>query len=319
MRNRARWWAATLLAGWVGLCAPHARSAPAEMEPWLFLPWDDGVGRIVGNESDSEGPKAFALTPEGGVLVLDQVNLRVLDIDAQGRLAGELPLPASTFDDLELWRGRAVLLLDRLVARTLLVMDRAGTPLLELDLEGRGIERSGMITALLPRSDGLWLEVAHRYSVKVLDADLQPCPRQIVLGRPVERGYSLIGAKDGHGGVTLRRVVRNRRTPTRGVTLTATDPVRRLVWLDEDGAGWVYAVTHEARFAPTTPYRVQREQYRLTVLDPQLHRVAEATSPWVLTLYDQPVEIRVGADGRLWQMAFTDDGVLLLRWDWRAP
>jgi hypothetical protein len=76
---------------------------------------------------------------------------------------------------------------------------------------------------------------------------------------------------------------------------------------------------HEAAFAATTPFRVQNERYRMVILDSQLQELARLESPWVLTLYDQRVEFRVGPQGRLWQMAITDDGVLLLRWDWRTP
>jgi len=293
------------------------------MAPWLFLPWDDSVGRIRGNEADSEGPKSFAVKPDGGVLILDQVNLRVIDLDADAELLGYIPLPAATFDDVEQVDGQAVLVLDRLAARALLVLDLAGTPTAEVLLEGRGIDRAGLVTAMLPRSDGVWLEVSHRHSVKVLDRNLQPCTRQIVLGRPVERGRSLHAAKDGQGGVTLRRTLRNQRSTPQaaapGVTLTGGAPIRRIVGLDEDADGAVYAVLHEAVFAPTTPFRVEREHYHMVVLDAHLQELARLESPWVLTRYDQRVEVRVGPDRRLWQMAFIDDGVVLLRWDWRAP
>jgi hypothetical protein len=333
MSKQARWWTVILLACAVWIVPltaqanPSSSWTPGQGEPWLFLPWDETVGRILGNEADSEGPKSFAVKPDGGVLLLDQVNLRVLDLDADGELIRYIPLPDSTFDDVEQYNGQAVLVLDRLVARTLLVMDLIGTPLAEVVLEGRGIGRSGLVTAMLPRSDGIWLEVGHRHSVKVLDRHLQPCTRQIVLGRPAERGHSLHGALDGRGGITLARTPRNDRpatpaataTATGRVTLTGQAPIRRIVWLDEDTEGAVYAVMHEAVFAPTTPFRVEQERYRMVILDEQLRELARLESPWVLTLYNQRVEIRVGPDRRLWQMAFTDDGVLLLRWDWRTP
>ncbi|MFH2009210.1 MAG: hypothetical protein ABI333_21655 [bacterium] len=305
----------------LGLLPGTARAAPGagQAEPWLFLPWDDAVGRIVGSEADSEGPKSFAVKPDGGVLLLDQVNLRVLNLDEDGGLLGTIDLPGSTFDDVEQYEGRAVLALDRLVAKTLLVMDMQGTHLAEVTLEGRGIERSGLITALLPRKDGVWLEVRHRYSVKVLDSRLQPCERQILLGRPLEQGRSLHGALDGAGGVSLWTSRRNARSSLHSVTLSGQDPVRRIVWLDEDDLGAVYAVLHEALFAATSPYRVQDERYQLVVLDEGLGELARLQSPWVLTSYDQRVELRVGPGRRLWQMAFVPDGVLLLRWDWRAP
>jgi hypothetical protein len=321
MNEYVRWLAVIVLGCAVGLVPSLGRAAQASSpgEPWLFLPWDDSVGRVLGDEADSEGPKSFAVKPDGGVLLLDQVNLRVIDLDADGELIRYIDLPAATFDDVEQYDGRAVLALDRLAARTLLVMDLVGTPLAEVALEGRGIDRGGLVTAMLPRSDGVWLEVGHRYSVKVLDRHLQPCTRQIVLGRPVERGRSLVGALDGRGGVTLRRSLRNDRSAAGGVTLTGQAPFRRIVWLDEGADGAVYAVLHEAVFAPTTPFRVQDERYRMVILDARLRELARLVSPWVLTLYDQRVEVRVGPDRRLWQMAFTDEGVLLLRWDWRAP
>lgn len=318
MSKRAGWLAAIVL-GCIWVLPGLAMASPADAEPWLFLPWDEGVGRILGSEADSEGPKSFALKPDGGVLVLDQVNLRVIDLDAQGELVRNIALPASTFDDVEQYEGRAVLALDRLVGRTLLVMDMLGTPLAEVILEGRGISRAGLVTAMLPRSDGIWLEVGHRHSVKVLDHQLRPCTRQIVLGRPVEGGYSLHGAKNGHGGVTLRRTLRNDRSDPQGVVLTGGLPIHRIVWLDEDASGAVHAVLHEARFASTSPYRVLHERYLMVALDAQLQELARRESPWVLTAYNQRVEIRVGADGSLWQMAFTDDGVLVLRWEGGAP
>ena len=290
----------------------------AEAESWAFLPWDECAGRIEGRQADSEGPKAFAVKPDGGVLVLDQVNSRVIDLDAAGGLVGYIELPAPTFDDLEQVDGWAILALDRLVGRSLLVMDRHGVYLTEIDVQGRGIERAGLVTALLPRADGVWLEVRHRYSVKVLDSNLRPCTRQIVLGRPVDRGRSLHGALN-HGGVRLWTDRRNARSAVAEVALAGRDPIRRIVLLDEDPEGTVHAVLHEALFSPQKPFRVENERYLLIALDDRLNELSRLESPWVLTLYDQRVEFRVGPAGRLWQMAFCPDGVLFVRWDWRAP
>ena len=63
-----------------------------------------------------------------------------------------------------------------------------------------------------------------------------------MLGRPIENGRSLHGALDGRGGVSLWTDRRNARSATAEVTLTGGDPIRRIVWLDEDHEGTVYAV-----------------------------------------------------------------------------
>lgn len=289
----------------------------AEAEAWSFLPWDDYAGRIEGIEADSEGPKAFAVKPDGGVFVLDQVNARVIELASTGLFLRTLDLPGRTFDDIEQYEGWALLALDRLVEKSLLVIDVNGVYLTEIDLEGRGIERAGSITALLPRSDGVWLEVKHRYSVKVLDQDLQPCERHILLGRPAGRGQSLHGALNGRGGAEIWKDMRNARSASVRRDFYGAQPIRRIVWLEEGWDELIYVMFHEALFSPAEPYGVLEESYRILVLDGDLCELDEFESPWVLTIYDQRVEFRIGPYGRVWQMAFTPDGVLFLRWNWR--
>jgi hypothetical protein len=285
----------------------------------VFLAWDADAGRRLGDEADSEGPKSFSVKADGGVLILDQVNLRILDFDPRGRALGAFALPATTFDDVGEAGGRYALALDRLVTRTLLVFDLDGTVVTELDLIGHGITNAGLITAMIPRTDGVWLEVSHRYSVRVLDDAMRPCERRIVLGRPIEGGKSLIGALDDHGGVALSIGGRNAAVPLASVKLATELPVRRIVALDADAAGQVLAVVHEAHFSGTTPYRVLDERYRVVRLDDQLRQTWKAFSPWTLTELDQRAEFRLGPDGGAWQMFFSWEGVHVVRWEGVTP
>lgn len=322
MPNRlTRWVGPLVLAALLGspLASVHASPARAEPVPVALLPWDDLAGRVLGREAASEGPKAFAVTPWGGAFVLDQVHLRVIELDSAGQVASTIPLPADTFDDLELAGGWALLALDRVGGKALLVMDLEGNPVAEVRLEGRGIQNAGLVTALLPRDDGVWLEVQHRYSVKVLDRDLMPCERQVVYGRPIPGGRSLIGALDRRGGVTLRIAPRNARLTAPGASLTSASPIRRIAFLDADARGDVHVVLHQAVFDAAPPYRVLHERYDLVRLDGELREVARWESPWVLSGLDQSVEFRVDDAGRLWQMAFRPEGVSLVRWEGGAP
>lgn len=309
---------ASLLVGMVPSLG-HVSPASSRADPWVTLPWDDAVGRVLGSEADSEGPQSFALEPDGGVLVLDQVNQRVLELDATGALTRAIPLPARTFEDVEQVDGRALLLLDRLIGKRLVVMSFEGSELAAVPLEGRGVERAGLVTALLPRADGVWLEVGHRHSVKVLDRDLRPCERQVARGRPFGQGQSLRASLDGRGGVVVSTGGRTDRQPARTVTLTGRAPVERIVWADVDPAGRVHVVLHEAERAASSPFRVTSEQYRLVTLDAELRELERTEIPWVLTELSQHVEFRLGSDGRPWQMAYTPEGVALLAWGRRAP
>lgn len=303
-------------------CEPApAPSAPsrAALAGRILLPWDAAVGRVLGDESASEGPMSFALEPGGGLLVLDQVNARVLELDGQGDVEGVIALPSRTFDDVEQYEGRAVVALDRLVGRVLRVMDRQGELLVEVPLEGRGIEQGGAVTAMLPRPDGVWLEVDHRYSVRVLDRALQPCERQVVLGRPIANGRSLRAALDGNGGVVLATAGRAVAAAEESATLRGGAPIERIVWLDADRRGRIHVALHEVLRAAEAPFGVESERTLLLVLDEHLREISRVESPFVHTELDQRVEVRVASDGRAWQMAFTPAGVLLVDWGGGQP
>ena len=314
---------AMVLAAWAGFGCDPAAPAPAGVSeaprPWAVLPWGEAAGRVDGQEAASEGPKSFAVLPDGGIVVLDQVHRRILRLDAAGHAGNAIELPRPTFDDVEQFEGRAVLALERLGAGVLLALDLEGALLAEVAVEGRGIERAGMVTAMLSRPDGVWLEVDHRHSVRVLDRDLRPCDRRIVLGRPIANGRSLRAALDGRGGVDVSLGGRVERLPERSVSLKGDGPVERIVWFDADAAGRVHVILDEVERSAVPPYDVSRERYLLVVLDEGLREIGRAESPWVLTRYDQSVEFRVGPDGRVWQMVFADDGVRLLDWGRRAP
>jgi len=281
----------------------------AALQTPTLLPWDTAVGRIIGDESASEGPESFALLPDGGLLVLDQINFRILRLDPDGQVAGTIELPADTFEDVEQYQGRAVLALDRFVGKVLRVMDLEGVLIREIPIEGSGVDNGGSITAMLTRPDGVWLEVDRRHSVRVLDRDLRPCVRQVVLGQPIVNGQSLRVDLDGNGGVIVSTAGRTEREAAQSVTLVGDAPIERVPWLDADERGHVHIVLHEIQRSATSPYGIEDERYVVVELDQQLRELNRMPSSWVRTEYDQFAEFRLGRDGRIWQMAFTPDGV----------
>jgi hypothetical protein len=299
--------------------APAPAAVPETPRTWAVLPWDSVAGRGIGREASSEGPAAFAPLPDGGMLVLDQVHERVLRLDPSGSIVGAVPLPGRAFDDLEQCEGRAMIVLDRLVTTRLLALDLDGNPIAEVPLVGRGIERGGAVTALLARPDGVWLEVHHRHSVRVLDRDLRPGERLVVLGRPIDGARSLRASLDDRGGARVSIGGRVERTPERSVSLKGGAPIERIVWFDADRSGRVHVVLDEVERSAEPPWRPSSERYRMVVLDEALREVGRSESPWVATDLEQSVEFRLGPDGRLWQMAFAGDGVRLIDWGGRAP
>jgi hypothetical protein len=302
--------ALTLGAALLGAERPAPASGPV---PFATLRWGVDVSRRLGDESDSEGPKSFALGPEGQLWVLDQVARRVVVLDATARVADVVPLERDTYDDLE-HHGGCLLLLDRLARRSLSVLDRQGKLLRELTLEGRFVPRAGLVTALLTRRDGVWLEVEHRRSVKVLGPELSPCERKMVVGRPISSARSLQASLDGRGGVELALGPQSEGTLAPSARLVTQAPARRIVWLDEDRRGRLHLVAHEIEREPARPFAVLREALCMLELDDSLVERSRRASPFVLSEQDQRAEVRVSPDGALWQLAVGPTGVSLYHW-----
>ncbi len=241
-----------VLAALFAVVPAQAKSPPILSGPEIVLevPWgseDRALSRKTGNESSPEGPMAFAVSGLGEIFVLDQIRARVVRFAPDGAFDGALDLPGSTFQDMELVGDRHLVLLDRLVRQSLLVIDLVTGARRETGILGEGIPEGGGVTSALALPDGVWLEYARIHSVKVLDADLQPCQRVVVPGRPswwgpgaLEAALDLAGGadirtRDGAGVITAR------------IRLEDREPIGRLVWLQDDREGNLWVVYHLMR------------------------------------------------------------------------
>lgn len=295
-------------------------SKPTGPAPVLSLPWGDkgaSAGRIDGDESSSEGPMSFAVSADGSIYLLDQVNLRVLVFRPDGSLSREIPIAAATYQDIEITRDGRIVLLDRLAQASLLVIDQRGGILGEYPVVGDGIPEGGGITAMFARDDGVWLEFGHAYVVRVLDANLSPAARTVQPGRIIAAGKRSVGAAIDHQGgakVWIGDVAN-------GALLASADlqlgyPITRIVWIESDSLGYVHVFLHQVQFDGTYPQKVDFEQVVGIRFDSQLEQAGILTSQHVITEHEQFREFRVARDGSVYQMAFGKDGVTIYRWQW---
>ena len=295
---------------------------PAGPDVVLHATWGAlgaNVGRLDAQEGASEGPMSFAVYPNGELLVLDQVNFRLVRFDPTGVLLGETPIPASTFQELEIRDGGRIVLLDRLARRSLLVMTDAGSAILEVGVEGDGIPEGGGVTAMLGEDDGIWLEFDHTSRVRVLDQQLQPSVRREVRGRPFSEGANLLGELDHQGGAQLWL-----EDATTGNVLERTKVnaaghrIDRIIWLATDEQGNVHGQFHLMDEGPLDPTQISFEQVLGLRFDAALGEIGRFTSPYVIQELEQYREFRVMRDGTTYQMVFEDGGMSILRWRW-AP
>ena len=313
MAGLPRMWRAAAMVLLVAPLWALARDGAVEPETVLVVPWGSGgqmLSRRGGDESNPEGPMSFAVGQQGRILVLDQASGRVAEFGMDGALVREARLPATTFADLEVTALGEVVLLDRLVRQSILVLDRDLGRRAEYPVSSPRIPEGGAVTAMLARADGVWLEVAHERSVKVLGPDLAPCEQVQTRGRPMRDGIAagFVAAElDGAGGVYVEvgrpggGTVKNRVLPDRRTT--------RIAWLD-DASGRVVVMFEVGSWdrGEETP------ELRGAVLDQDLSVVAWLRTRWPATELEQFREFLVRPDGSVWQMAFFASGVVFNRW-----
>ena len=167
----------------------YATENPRLMVKEELFSVDWGVGeatlaRIDPNESDGEAPSSFAVTPWGDIYVLDQVQGRVAVFTEDGLLLRSVPLPARTFLDIDFAPDGRLVLMDRLMRQSLLLLDESTGATEEFTFTEFGLEEGGLVTAMLVLPDGVWLEYGHRFSIRVLNERAMPGGLRRVPGRP---------------------------------------------------------------------------------------------------------------------------------------
>jgi len=297
---------------------PSGSKGAKNPETILQLGWGGGpgeAGRHEGGESAPVGPMSFTVLPSGEIYILDQVNVRVLRFEPGSKKSSQIPVGSDTFQDLAVAADGTIVLLDRLVRRAVVLMDTGGNELAFHAVEGDGIPEGGAVTAMFLEKDGLWLEVNHERSVRILDESLAPCPRTVRRGRPLDGGSKTVAAfLDKQGGVKMRIL----DTPTGAVTAEKHFPLGqdlyRIAWIEADASGAVHAMFHllepQAENAPGPP----DEKVLALRLGKDLEETGSFESPHTIRAWEQFKEFEVAGVGTVYQMAFSDQGVTLLSW-----
>ena len=101
---------------------------------------------------------------------------------------------------------------------------------------------------------------------------------------------------------------------TAGTDFVFDHTIDRIIWIDRNAGREIFALFHLIDWSDQPPYGPLHEEVRGVRLDGSLNQTGVMTSPFVLTEWRQNREFIVGPDGGLYQMAFSDAGVQVLRW-----
>ena len=275
----------------------------------LRASWGSGpsqVGRRVANESNPEAPMGLALDSQGRLLLLDQVNRRVLRYDTHGRALSPLTIGSDTAQDLALGPNGELAVLDRIgpepgVQR----LDSSGRTLGQLSVVGGRVTEGGSITGLFHGPGGLYVETDNDDLVLVADKQGRQSNLERTLpGRPTRDGRLFIKAgiaSKAAGRAYVQAHLRDGKLAWE-TPVNLARPLLQILMLDSDTAGNVYLGAEVGRQDPAT-----QQMTDLATVVLRLDRNGQP-SGWLLlppTTTD-PAEtyrpLAVSPDGRIYQL-----------------
>lgn len=299
--------------------ANSQRSAVLTPRPWFTVPWGAGkttVQKLDGNEGASFGPMDFAIGLDGTVWLLDQQQHRLAQFGPLGNWLSEIRIPSDTYFGLEITRDGSFVIMDKLVRREIMVLDTNGNVKSTASLKEPGMPESGHITGLFAFDDGIWVEYDNTYRNKIMDSQYRPCQVETLRGRPVALGIDLMGALDRRGGAMVWLEDRTGHQNTVTHKVTTDHPIARIVSLQADNQHHIHAMFHVMDFDRYDHTKLLFEEVYGIVYDRDLKPLISWHSPWTLTEWMQFTEVKVGADGTVYQMWFDDRGVSFGRGEW---
>ncbi|MGQ9921349.1 MAG: hypothetical protein ACUVRZ_08465 [Desulfobacca sp.] len=309
---------------------PASKPGPKQV---VLLPWGSGpgqAGKLIREEGAAEGPMSFAVTDNGEIFLLDQLNARIIHVAADGKVLRQLPVPVAkpecregaTFADLAVTADGRFVLLDNIVENCLIILDQDGTQRHRSDLAAFGIpvRRGEQAVGNLAVVDGdVYLEdfTAKGYR-QVFDRQLQPVRQEPFPGLPFKQREQFL----------LSRVEFDRQKKAYRLIISVNDAKTRQAlktasWLVKDDT-YLLALAADRQqhlhlvYASLPGGQGQPIQETITWLqfDDNLREITRriAVSPEELGL-DKNISARITPAGHLYLMHFTIKGVQLCRWE----
>jgi hypothetical protein len=216
--------------------------ADAGSATWAGARWGSRrgeLGRSSPTEGNPEGPMSFAVAGKD-LLVLDQVNGRLVRYDAHGHVLGSSTIP-ETVQDVAVAKDGTTALLDRLAGKTVSLVDASGRRVGELPLTGD----TGALTGVFVDGNDVYVEQDHGGLVNVGTTDGQPpgSPPAQLGGRPSKDGKLLLTATlaaAAEGKVTVNAIDRAKNELRFARLVQVARPASVIVLLDTDAHGTVY-------------------------------------------------------------------------------
>jgi hypothetical protein len=178
-----------------------------------------------------------------GLVVLDQINSRVVRFDAQGNASGTARATPTT-QDVAVTKEGGLALLDRLARKEVTLVDAQGKEIGKLPLAGKGIEDPGLVSGVFVDGDRVYAERGHGGLVLLGTTDGTPAKERTELsGRPSRDGTLLLSAgitSPERGRLYLNVFDRTKNALRFTRVLDVAPRVKQIALLDSDARGTIY-------------------------------------------------------------------------------
>lgn len=276
---------------------------------------DTGSADAPADLGANTGPAAFVVDDEGTIYLLDEINLRIAQIPANGGMGTTIPLAAAAYLDLEFdGKGGFILLASGQNGTS----DDDGQTKAVIFVDGTGKETSRVTitnldeeeepTALVLHDDGVWVEINRSYLRKVTDASFNADTSGAQAdGKFMASENSVVMAGIGDDdGVLVSKEPADGGDITDFPMVTFDSPIVAMLGTETDAQGNIYVGVEvgdpDDDSAPREAWVVSldssgKEQWRVQFPTPSDD-------------VDLVRPMRVGEDGQLYVMRVSDAGKL---------
>ncbi len=221
---------------------------PTDASTYAKVKWGTGpdeLGHFAPKEANPEAPMSLAVDANGNVVVLDQVNGRLVRLGKDGKPIESILTPVKAAQDVATAKDGSLLVLDRLADKAVSVIGPDGKVQGSLPIVGDGVKEGGAVTGVFVEGKNVYVEREHAGLVLVGDTSGKPATdRKELPGRPTRDGLSFLNAwllpPPGGDSIFLTSTQRapeeHRWTRQYHLPMSVTN----LLLLDSDLAGVVY-------------------------------------------------------------------------------
>lgn len=199
------------------------------------------MGRERPREGNAEGPLSLGVGPDGKLVVLDQVNKRLVVSRPDGTPEKAVKLPARTPEDIAPAKDGKVAVLDRTHDKAVTIVDGDGNALGKLPLAPELIDKPGAVTGVFVDGDDVYAERKHGACILLGKLSGEAAKEKVeVPGRPSRDGTFFVsaGITSASTGRVYVAVVDKKTTEqrfTRELRLDMTTPGIALLETDKKG------------------------------------------------------------------------------------